>query len=139
MTFYIYAVILTIIYILYYVICIGYDIMYSGKTKKKKDTVEEFSVEEDEEAPKQVQSTESGYTIDGVSQSEENVSENVSNETSSSDNDGSELYNDLKKRQSQLDIVSPLYEGEFDVDEMLIAMAQPASSNNRIKRELLSV
>ena len=112
--------------------------MYSGKTKKKKDIVEEFSVEEEEEAPKQVQSTESGYTIDGVSQSEENVSENVSSETSS-DDDGSELYNDLKKRQSQLDIISPLYEGEFDVDEMLIAMAQPASSNNRIKRELLSV
>ena len=138
MTFYIYAIILTIVYILYYIICIGYDLMYSGKTSKKKDEVEEFSVEEEDETPKQVQNTDDGYTIDGVSQTDEDVSEKGSEKPSSSD-EGSELYNDLKKRQGQLAITSPTYENEFDLDEMMIAMSQPASSNNRIKRELVSI
>lgn len=149
-SFYVFAIVLTVLYILYYVVCVVYDLYYKPKETKNKSDVEEFHVGEDEaeteESPKEVIEDPSGsYAIVGASQSED--MENTPSPFSSTLNKVNEVeydtpdmvYEQLKKAQNNLPLVERKYEEEVDPATLMVMLAQPQTTHDKIHKEILSV
>ena len=161
----IFAIVLTVVYAIYYGVMLAYD--QYGVKGQKKDEVEEFGRPSDEhdrtrrvkengdgtftvteQQPESEQPADGGLFDDPPAETSgddndsdieitEDPDEDATVEGGGDKDEGDTNYTLLVKAKSDLPLVVPTFEAEYDSMGMSIVMSQPIEAQTRVRRETL--